>query len=147
MAGCLPLESLRQSTLECLYNQSCINLLSLQPNISTPKALNVSFSKFPINSTIGFIFDQSLFLESWQNTSNFENYYSTCKPQLLSYTYEDKFYFSSMFTLCISAFGGLVLAWQLITPGFIKIWNLIKKKKKETDTKKISFKPISKGIL
>jgi hypothetical protein len=151
MAGCLPLESLRQSTLECVYNQSCIDILALQPNISKPKALNASLSKFPINSTIGSIFDQSLFIESWQNTSNFEKYYTTCKPHLLSYTYEDKFYLSSMFTICISAFGGLVLTLQLITPGFIKIWNLIKWKNKQTDielnTINISSKQISKGTV
>jgi len=149
MAGCLPLESIRQSTLECLYNQSCINILALQPNISRPKPLNVSLSKFPLNLTIGSLFDESLFVKSWQNTSNFEKYFSACKPRLLSYTYEDKFYLSSIFTLCISTFGGLVLVCQLITPGFIKVWNLIKWKKKQTEielnTIKISSKPISNG--
>jgi len=151
MAGCLPFESIRQSTLECLYNQSCINILTLQPEISRPKALNASLSKFSLNATIGSIFDESLFIETWQNTSNFENFFAACKPRLLSYSYEDKFYLSSIFTLCISAFGGLVLACQLVTPGFLKVWNLIKRKKKQTDielnTMKISSKPISKGQL
>ncbi|CAF5044282.1 unnamed protein product, partial [Rotaria sp. Silwood1] len=88
MAGCIPLDAMRQSTLECLYNQSCINAISLQPKISQPKALNASLSRFPLNSTIGSIFDESLFIESWQNRSSFEKYYAACAPQSLSYNYK-----------------------------------------------------------
>jgi hypothetical protein len=65
--------------------------------------------------------DESFFVQSWQNTSGFEKYYAACKPRLLSYSYEDKFYLASIITLCISAFGGLVLTWQLIIPEFVKI--------------------------
>ncbi|CAF1482418.1 unnamed protein product [Rotaria sordida] len=88
MAGCIPLDSMRQSTLECLYNQSCVDAISFQPKIFRPKALNVSLSNFSLNSTIGSLFDGSLFVEIWKNQSSFENYFTACKSQSLSYSYE-----------------------------------------------------------
>ena len=129
MAGCIPLDSMRQSTLECLYNQTCINMISLQPEISQPKSLNISLTRFLLNSTIGSIFDESLFVESWQNKSNFENYFSACAPQSLSYSYQGRFHLGTILTLSLSAFGGLVIVWKLITPIFIKIFHVIKRKK------------------
>ncbi|CAF3985031.1 unnamed protein product [Rotaria sordida] len=132
MAGCMPLDSIRQSTLECLYNQSCINAISLQPKISQPKALKTSLSGFPINSTIGSMFDESLFVEFWQNQSNFENYFAACAPQSLSYSYESRFHIGTIITMSVSAFGGLVLAWQLITPALVHIWKRIQWKKLQT---------------
>jgi hypothetical protein len=129
MGGCTPLDSMRQSTLECLYNQTCIDMISLQPEISQPKALNKSLTRFSLNSTIGIIFDESLFVESWQNTSNFENYFSACAPQSLSYSSQERFHRGTILTVTVSAFSGLVIVWKLLTPIFIKIYYLIKRKK------------------
>ncbi|CAF0862999.1 unnamed protein product [Adineta steineri] len=129
MAGCTPLDSIRQSTLECLYNQTCINAISLQPEISRPQALNRSLTRFLLNTTIGSIFDEALFVESWQDKSNYENYFSACAPQSLSYSYEKRFHFRTILTLSLSAFSGLVIVWKLITPIFLKIFHFIQRKK------------------
>lgn len=156
MAGCMPLDATRQSTLECLFNQSCINAIALQPILSRPKALNPFLSRFPVNTTIGSMFDESLFIESWNNEFSFEKYYSACAPQSLSYKYESNFHLSSIITISISAFGGLVIAMQLITPAVVKFWKLIKwnrRGKKQTndttDTElemvKLAPKQINKG--
>ncbi|CAF1389534.1 unnamed protein product [Adineta steineri] len=148
MAGCLPFDSMRQSTLECLYNQSCVNILTLQPQLSRPKALNASISRFLINETIESMFDQSLFLESWHSTSNFEKYFAACAPRSLSYSYEDRFYFSTIFTICVSAFGGLILAWQLITPAIVKVWKrIIWKRRRRHPTIPLQPRSIEEAIL
>ncbi|CAF1148794.1 unnamed protein product [Rotaria sordida] len=133
MAGCLPLEAIRQSTLECLYNQSCIDVISLQPKVSRPRALNVSLTRFPLNLTIGSLFDNYLFIESWENRSSFENYFATCAPRYLSYSFESRFYLGTIITMSLNAFGGLVIALQLITPALVKIFKLIKWKKQRTE--------------
>ncbi|CAF2716453.1 unnamed protein product [Rotaria sp. Silwood2] len=131
MAGCMPLDSMRQSTLECLYNQSCIDAISLQPNISQPKALNISLSKFPLNLTIGSLFDEFLFVETWKNQSSFENYFAACQPQSISYNYETRFHLGTIITMSLNAFGGLVIVWELITPVLILIWQRIPWKKQQ----------------
>jgi hypothetical protein len=155
MAGCIPLDSMRQSSLECLYNQSCINAISLQPNISQPKSLNKSLTRFPLNAKIGKIFDGSLFVETWQNKSNFEDYFFACAPQSLSYSYQARFHLGTIVPLSLSAFGGLFIAWKLLTPIFIKIFSRIKQKRQspssveqtpiELEIMKMSPKPINKG--
>jgi hypothetical protein len=157
MAGCIPLDSMRKSSLICLYNQSCINAISLQPKLSQPKSLNKSLTRFPLNTTIGKIFDESLFVETWQNKSNFEDYFSACAPQSLSYRYQSRFHLITIVTLSLSAFRGLVIAWKLLTPIFIKIFSRIKRKKPppwsieqtpiELEIMKMSPKPMNKGEL
>lgn len=117
------MESLRQSTLECLYDQSCIDILALQPNISHPKPLPQS-AAFLVNATVGSMFSQSLFVESWQRNASFERYCELCAPQSLTYTKEGRFRLAAIVTTSISAFGGLVILWELITPAFVKISSL-----------------------
>ncbi|CAF4170082.1 unnamed protein product, partial [Adineta steineri] len=155
MTGCLPLESIRQSTLECLYQQSCINILSSQSNISPPKALKKTLSSFPLNTTIGDIFDKSLFVEYWFNKSSFEDYFTACAPGSLTYSYEGRSRFLAILTVCISAFGGLVIAWDLITPAIVKIWSFIKWKKQnkhlpkssdETTIEMVALQPINEAV-
>ncbi|CAF1054316.1 unnamed protein product [Adineta steineri] len=131
MAGCLPMESLRQSTLECLYDQSCIDILSLQPDISRPKPLQRSSTRFSPDLTVGSMFDESLFIESWQNETSFETYFSLCAPRSLTYTYEGRFHLAAIITISISAFGGLCILWDFVTPAIVKIWYLIKWKKQK----------------
>ncbi|CAF3313582.1 unnamed protein product [Rotaria sp. Silwood2] len=159
MAGCTSLDSMRQSTLECLYNQSCVDAISLQSKILRPKALNSSLSEFPLNSTIGSLFDEFLFVEIWKNQSSFENYFAACEPQSLSYSYESRFHFGTIITMSLNAFGGLVTAWELITPAIIIIWQRIKWKRKqrqrsttteetlvELEVMKMIPKPIKKAV-
>jgi len=161
MAGCLPVESIRKSTLECLYNDSCINILSLQPNISRPKSLKMFSSKFLPNMTIGSMFDESLFIESWKSTYNFEEYFRACAPRSLTFTYQGRFRLHVIFTICVSAFGGLIIIWDLITPAIVKILNLFKWRKQRRPSTtailsdqmnakqnklKMSRKPIIKGL-
>ncbi|CAF0883127.1 unnamed protein product [Adineta ricciae] len=144
MAGCLPLESLRHSTLECLYDQSCVDILAIQPEIFHPKALQKSpSSKFSLETTIGMMFDKSLFVESWQPNTSFEDYFTTCSPRSLTYTYQGRSRLPAIITICVSAFGGLVIAWQMITPAIVHLWTLIKRKR---DTSNTSIPPINEVV-
>jgi hypothetical protein len=121
MAGCLPLDSMRQSTLECLYNQSCVDSLILQPDLSQPKALNASLSRFPLNATVGSMFDGSLFIESWFNTSNFSQYLAACAPRSITYSYQGRFNIIQLIIILIIAFGGLFIILEMITPILVKL--------------------------
>jgi hypothetical protein len=67
-AGCYPLESLLQSTLQCFYNQQCID-----PNANF-KALDSSsvHSRFATNSTIEDILNK-LMVEEYSKNISYEN--------------------------------------------------------------------------
>lgn len=121
MAGCLPFDSMRQSTLTCLYNQSCVDFIALQKEISHPRALNRSLTRFPLDVSIGQLFDEYLFVESWGNESNYEKYYSSCSPRVLSYSYQTRFDWEKMFVLIFAGYGALVILLKIITPIFIQL--------------------------
>ena len=131
MAGCTPLDSIRQSTLECLYNQTCIDRIAIQPEISRPTALNQSLTRFPIDWKIGSLFDDYLFVESWENQSNFEDYFSVCSPKQLSYSYQGRLSLWKFLLLIIAASAALFTYLKLSTPVLIKFFHLIKRENKE----------------
>ena len=147
MAGCFSLDSMRHSTLECLYNQTCIDLIAFQPHLSHPKALNISLSRFPVNSTIGSIFDESLFVESWQNHSSFENYFAACAPQSLSYSDQGRVHLETIIHLTLSAFSGLVIILKLLTPIFEKTFHLLTSKQQPTQSSSPSEQTTPKSTI
>ncbi|CAF4312632.1 unnamed protein product, partial [Adineta steineri] len=89
--GCTPSESFRLSTLECFYDQSCLNLIqnyTSYHNSSTP--LSTNSSRFPENTKIDELI-KNLFNEQWFNQSNYSSYYEQCSPLLCSYTDIERF--------------------------------------------------------
>ncbi|CAF4058372.1 unnamed protein product, partial [Rotaria sp. Silwood1] len=92
-SGCFVMESLLHSTVECFYNETCIEGLSsyFLPNTSlTVTALDSSLpSRFFENSTIQELVDE-LMVEQWNLSITFENYYSACQPIKCTYSYTGK---------------------------------------------------------
>ncbi|CAF1463047.1 unnamed protein product, partial [Rotaria sp. Silwood1] len=120
--GCLPLNALFQSTLECFYNQSCLNILiSLTNALQNVSPLNISnsFSKFNPKTTIAVLFD-NLMVESWDNSTNFGAYFQTCAPKTCSYSYEQRFYLIYLITTIASIFGGIRVVLYTLSPLFVK---------------------------
>ncbi|CAF3888438.1 unnamed protein product [Rotaria sp. Silwood1] len=110
--GCVPQNALLQSTLECFYNQSCLDIvITLTGALRTVSALNISnsISRFHPTTTIGDIFD-NLMLESWQIFPDFAAYFNICAPAACSYSYIQRFFFIYMITVAASLFGGLSVA-------------------------------------
>ncbi|CAF4174884.1 unnamed protein product [Rotaria sp. Silwood2] len=70
--GCTSQNALLQSTLECFYNQSCLDMIiTLTDALRTVSALNISSycSRFDSTTTISVIFD-NLMLESWEDSTD-----------------------------------------------------------------------------
>ncbi|UJR18745.1 hypothetical protein I4U23_005651 [Adineta vaga] len=107
--GCLPIDSLRQSTFECFYNSTCLNQLMNFYNISN--VLNQSvLSRFNSISTvtIGQLIDE-LFIETWQNSSNYSSYYLSCSPSSCQYSYVTRNNILYMITTFLGLYGGLTI--------------------------------------
>ncbi|CAF1687412.1 unnamed protein product, partial [Adineta ricciae] len=88
VVGCLPVHGLRLSTLECFYSSGCLKRLAKFVNSSfvlSPLKRSIPSRFTPISSTpIGTLIDE-LFIESWQNSSNYSSYYSICAPSNCRY--------------------------------------------------------------
>ena len=122
--GCFPIEALLQSTLECFYNQTCIDKFQSyinSPVSMNPRALNSSLqSQYLPNATIQLLLDQ-LMVERWNWSSMYESYYGECQPEECSYTYETKNDAIYIITTVIGLFGGLVTVLKLIVPYAVKL--------------------------
>ncbi|UJR19841.1 hypothetical protein I4U23_022974 [Adineta vaga] len=118
LVGCYPYVSLIASSLECFYDQSCIDLIrSYIPQFSLVSPL--ALSDFPPETFVGTLINE-LFIESWNEISNFSSYYRVCSPHSCVYSYNRRFNFLYVITTVISLFGGLKMVLYISVPYIVK---------------------------
>ncbi len=125
--GCTPSESFLASTLECLYDSACINLIQEYTNstngtnsTNSSIPLSATMTQSSINTTIAELVN-NLFIERWARKMNYSSYYEQCSPLLCSYTYNQQFSLLYTVTLLIALQGGLAIVLELICPQIIRI--------------------------
>jgi hypothetical protein len=120
LVGCSPLESLLQSTLECLYSVTCITGL-INPN---QQYLNKNIH--PLDATLSspYVTVQSLMnelmVDRWERIISYEHYYATCAPTLCTYVNTEPANKIYIITTIIGFFGGLAIALHTIVPVLVK---------------------------
>lgn len=122
--GCYPIESLLESTLECLYNVPCIN--NIKSNDFTWdvvfRALDSTLS-FP-NATVQSLVDV-LMIHQWETTFTYENYYSACAPLYCIYSVNTRFDRVYVITTIMALSGGLTLVLKSVVPLAVKCGQFI----------------------
>ncbi len=127
--GCYVIESLLRSTLECFYDQKCIDQLqSFMPSILSmnPRALNASLSSlYSVNSSVKELIDK-LMIEQWNVSPLYERYYNECRPTQCTYKLETNNDIIYIVTTLFGVAGGLITVLQIILPRSVK---LVRKKR------------------
>ncbi|CAF1071614.1 unnamed protein product [Adineta ricciae] len=124
--GCLPYNSLLQSTLECFYNQSCI--AQIQKYISAfSLVLPLAQSRYSQNTTVNDLLSE-FFIESWNEMRNFTAYFHVCAPQSCTYSYDRRFNLLYVIVTLIGIFGGLKMTLYFSTPFVVKVIRQIETK-------------------
>ncbi|UJR11653.1 hypothetical protein I4U23_015834 [Adineta vaga] len=121
VAGCFPLESLLQSSLECLYDLQCLNLvLNYFPHINTSNItyLNRNKTKYSIDTFVNTLVE-NLFIEQWTINNSFTKYYNTCAPLLCTYTFIQYGNILYVITQILGFYGGLVIVLRFGISRFI----------------------------
>jgi hypothetical protein len=127
--GCSVVETLLRSTLECLYNQTCIDLLhkygttvDLLPLIPVNvTAMNVTLpSIFQPNTTINDIVN-ALFVEQWLINVSYPAFYNQCAPIYCSYTFKTRSSFLFIVSQILGLYGGLTVSLQIIIPYIVRL--------------------------
>ena len=119
LGGCLPVDGLRLSTLECLFDPHCLTSIGLLINTTTtpsiPEPLNVNLAtRFPSHSTtVDEMIDQ-LFVEEWINASNYSAYYQACSPRTCHYTHMKHDTAVHLITSLLALYGGVTLCLRLL---------------------------------
>jgi hypothetical protein len=129
--SCLPVNSLLLSTLECFYNQSCIQILydwRLFEIADIFYPLNLSVTPLNPNLPSQFlpttkldVIVSNLLLEEWIITTNALAHYENCKPKICTYTYTARFEAIYVITTVIGLLGGLFVILHLSIPFIIRI--------------------------
>jgi hypothetical protein len=120
--GCYAVEALLQSTLQCFYNQTCIDQLLLY--LGSPSSMNITAlqssmpSRYFENSTIQDLLDQ-LMVEQWNSSSIYDNYYDECQPAQCIYTYQTRNDLIYIITTLIGLVGGLITVLKLVVPRVV----------------------------
>ncbi|CAF1183481.1 unnamed protein product [Adineta steineri] len=116
LAGCYPLESILQSTSQCLYNQQCIDSTEVFESIDKS---SLSTSRFSLNQTIESIINE-LMIEELSHNLTYEVYFNACSPSVCIYSYVDKNSTLEGITTLLSLYGGLVIICRIIAILTIK---------------------------
>ena len=147
--GCFALEASLQSTLECFYDQACID--TLQSYITDSSPMNISaldsslITSYQTNSTIQELVNQ-LMVEKWNLSSVYENYYEECQPMKCSYTSVSKNSAIYIVTAVLGFISGLVKVLYPVIPRLVKftvkLAKLIKRRlvSQTTDTGRINVR-------
>jgi hypothetical protein len=110
--GCYMMSALLKSTLQTLYNQSLIDMIT--NSSKNFQKLNSSVS----NRTIEMLLSE-MFVDHWLNTTSYERYFNSCTPDLCQYTVSQRYDLLHILTLMIGLFGGLSSALTIIAPFII----------------------------
>lgn len=133
--GCLPLDSLLASTLECFYQLDCITSIL---NTSQLNTLNSTMpSKYDLNVTIGILVDE-LFIENISINKDFEVFFQECQLNQCTYSFNSKGNLSFILTTIISLFGGLFMGLKILSLLLINIVLIVMKKIKIKFSKTLS---------
>ena len=118
--GCYALDSLLQSTLECLYDRNCLTMIrSLNSSMNFTMAPLNSNRSSP-NKTVQSLIDE-LLIDEWKTNMSYEKYYESCAPLFCSYSVNQRADLIYIVTASIGFYGGLSTAMRIIAPMMAKI--------------------------
>ncbi|CAF5215947.1 unnamed protein product, partial [Rotaria magnacalcarata] len=128
--GCSIIDTIQNSTLQCLYNQTCVDLLELfiqriperLSNNTNVTALNsMLHTRYPPDTSILRMSDQLFFQEGLIEISYVE-FYKQCAPNYCSYTHEKHSNFLVIISRILALWGGLTLSFGFIAPCIVRLW-------------------------
>ena len=128
-SGCLPLNALLKSTLECWYNQSCLNnIMNSLPTANT--SFNVLqrsiFNRSTPTTFINTLID-NLMVEQWSTQINYSLYFAACHPSSCFYTYTERFSILYVVTTLVGLLGGLIKILHLLCPKLTNVFYQIQR--------------------
>ncbi|CAF1215080.1 unnamed protein product [Adineta ricciae] len=121
-SGCLPMGSILASTLECFYNQTCLDeLISFFPTKEKFSAMIVNnqsrFKPFTIVRSIV----NDLMVEDWITDVSYTKYFNGCASLLCTYVKVKRQTWQFVLTQLISLLAALIMVLQILVPIIVRI--------------------------
>ena len=145
--GCYLVEAMRQSNLQCLYNQTCLNQLLFylafsQTSINVTALDRTVPSRFNLTSNVSEILSV-LMVDRWMKNISYPDYYAQCQPAQCTYSIIGRNSFVYVLTLLIGLFGGLYKALRITVPFAVRMIRNRRRKISPTTTDQLASKSIS----
>lgn len=122
--GCIPFESLVRSTLVCLYNQTCVDLINTG-DLPAIQLLNASLSsQYSVNATVDELV-KNMLVEEWSFNISYSNFFNECKPAVCTYLISEQNGILQIITITLGFYGGLRTILHVTTPYLIAIFDRI----------------------
>ncbi|CAF3184812.1 unnamed protein product [Rotaria sp. Silwood2] len=119
--GCLPDEGIRHSSLICLFNQTCVDLISYWLNASKVLAIDANIlNHFTPRSTIDEMINE-VFVDRWNYSASYHDFYQRCRPDSCSYKLSKHNSIWLIVTAVFSLIGGLMKILQIAIPHTVRI--------------------------
>ena len=137
LVGCTILESVLASTIECLYEQTCVELLTTHLNLSIPipTLLKNNETRFSPNATVASIVQQ-MFIETCSSNVSYNQFFEQCHPLSCSATFVKRNSPIYVVTKLFGLYGGLTTALKVIIPFLVfPLGKVIRKRRRTLQTK------------
>jgi hypothetical protein len=123
-SSCFGIQSLLQSSLECFFNQTCVDTVRDKMDVFSTygirppenvSILQTNLTRFRPNNSVQELFNEML-IETWGQKIEYNPYYEQCAPKLCSYSFTSRSDAVYVFTTIVGLFGGLSVALKIIVP-------------------------------
>ncbi|CAF1676980.1 unnamed protein product, partial [Adineta ricciae] len=125
--GCNALDALLASTLDCLYDTTCLtNFMNYFPSLNQMD-VNISGQILPSprsGVTLKTLLNQSL-IDNWTTTINYSQYFTQCAPLSCTYTETVQVNISYTVTLLLGLYGGLTILLRLLAVFLVRIFSKV----------------------
>ena len=122
--GCYTVESLLQSSLECLYNRTCFDDLSFYAGLSGSSNMTLidgsMLSRFSETSSVGELLDEMM-VDRWNRSAVYERYYAGCRPKECAYTVRARNDVIYIVTTVFGLIGGLSTVLKILVPPTVRV--------------------------
>ena len=149
--ACFGLESLLQSTFECLYDQNCIlNVTGFYQQHWIPTdfvPLNATLpSRFQPNSLVSTMLAE-IFIEYWDYATYYDTYFDSCQPKSCSYEIIRRNNIFESITIVLGLVGGLSVTLKIFTPWIVSLYVALFQKGQELMNNSRSRKTLIKNVF
>ena len=126
--GCTIMGALLSSSLQCLFEQSCLDTLytlihstSMNPVNVTAMLYDSTQSQYSVTTKIEDIVN-NLMIENWNPKISFNLYFKQCSPQRCTYTYSKQADLHYVIATIFGLVGGLSTLFRILAPALVNFW-------------------------
>lgn len=128
LIGCYPHVSMLQSTLACLYDQQCLDLIlnafwkstSDNNDFRTLNSSLLSTNSVDVNETVQAMVNR-LFVDRWHYSYSYQKYYEQCRPSYCTYSYIQNSDAIFVVTTLMALYGGIAIMLKILSKLIINV--------------------------